>query len=168
MAQTTLTLAKALKLKNRLAGRLAKVQIEIQQYNSVLEGAEQPPIKRLAEEREQLVALLIDLKAAISQANAKIQHLIFELAESKASIEFYQRINTRHGKEGMYHGTDKPIVYVAVLRKEDIDAKVAALEQKIDEIQDRLDQYNQTTRIDIDANIFAAVGLKQPPAPAGR
>src|SRR5262249_32492183 len=112
--------------------------------------------------------LLIDLKAVISQANAKIQHLSFELAENKASIEFYQRINTWHGKEGMYHGTDKPMVFVAVLRKEDVNAKVAALEQKIDELQDRLDQYNQPPNTDTDANIFAAVGLKQPPAPAGR
>lgn len=30
-----ITLAKALKVKNRLAGRLAKVQIDIQTYNSV-------------------------------------------------------------------------------------------------------------------------------------
>ena len=33
-----ITLAKALKVKNRLTGRLAKVQADIQAYNSVPEG----------------------------------------------------------------------------------------------------------------------------------
>ena len=33
-----ITLAKALKVKNRLAGRLAKVQADIQAFNSVPEG----------------------------------------------------------------------------------------------------------------------------------
>ena len=33
-----INLAKALKIKNRLAGRLAKVQTDIQTYNSVPEG----------------------------------------------------------------------------------------------------------------------------------
>jgi hypothetical protein len=33
-----ITLAKGLKIKNRLAGRLAKVQTDIQTYNSVPEG----------------------------------------------------------------------------------------------------------------------------------
>ena len=33
-----ITLAKALKIKNRLTGRLAKVQTDIQAYNSVLAG----------------------------------------------------------------------------------------------------------------------------------
>ena len=36
MAQ--ITLAKALKIKNRLVGRLAKVQADIQAFNSVPEG----------------------------------------------------------------------------------------------------------------------------------
>ena len=33
-----ITLGKALKIKNRLAGRLAKVQADVQAYNSVPEG----------------------------------------------------------------------------------------------------------------------------------
>jgi hypothetical protein len=36
-----ITLAKALKVKNRLAGRLAKAQADIQVYNSVPGGAAQ-------------------------------------------------------------------------------------------------------------------------------
>jgi DNA repair exonuclease SbcCD ATPase subunit len=164
----TITLAKALKVKNRLAGRLAKVQSEIQQFNSVLEGAEQPPIKKLAEERERLVALLLALKAAISQANAEVQPLIFELAECKAGVEFFHRVNTRHGTQGMFPGTDQPMVFTAVLRKEEVDARVAALERRIDDLQDRLDQYNQATRIDLDSGVLEAVGMEPPPRPTVR
>jgi hypothetical protein len=165
---TPITLAKALKVKNRLAGRLAKVQMEIQQFNSVLEGSDRPPVEKLAQERERLVALLIALKAAISRANTEIQPLIFELAECKAGIEFFQRLNTRHGPQGMYPGTDKPMVLTAVVRKEEVDARVAALERRIDDLQDRLDQHNQATRIDLDPQVLEAVGMETPPEPLVR
>lgn len=167
MGHAGITLAKALKVKNRLAGRLARVQFEIQQFNSVLEGSEQPDIKKLAQERERLVGLLLALKAAISKANAEIQPLIFELAECKAGVEFFQRVNTRHGTQGMFPSTDQPMVFTAVLRKEDVDARVAALERRIDDLQDRLDQFNQDTRIDLDPQTLVAVGM-EPPRPLVR
>ena len=61
-----ITLAKALKVKNRLAGRLAKVQADIQAYNSVPEGqADQVNVPALMQTREELVGALVRLKTAI-------------------------------------------------------------------------------------------------------
>src|SRR5262249_18393461 len=72
MAQ--ITLAKALKLKNRLAGRLAKVQADIQAYNSVPEGqADQVNVPALLRTREELVGALVALKTAINDANREVQ-----------------------------------------------------------------------------------------------
>ena len=160
MAQ--ITLAKALKIKNRLVGRIAKIKGEVQQFNTVLEGAEQPPIKKLAEELERLIVLLIALKTAISRANAEIQPLIFELAECKAAAEFFQHLNTRQGIQSVFPGTGQPMVFSAALRKEDVDAKTAGLERRIDDIQDRLDQHNQEKRIAVDPQILEAVGMDVP------
>lgn len=51
MAQ--ITLAKALKIKNRLVGRLAKVQADIQAFNSIPEGqAGQVDVPALIQNRE--------------------------------------------------------------------------------------------------------------------
>ncbi len=65
-----ITLGKALKVKNRLTGRLAKVQADIQAFNSVPQGqVEQVNIPALMKTREELVEALMSLKTAINDAN---------------------------------------------------------------------------------------------------
>src|SRR5262249_3534981 len=67
-----ITLAKALKVKNRLTGRLAKVQADIQAYNSVPAGqAHQGNCPALMETREELVGALVELKTAINDAGGQ-------------------------------------------------------------------------------------------------
>src|SRR5437899_1856248 len=100
VASQDITLAKALKVKNRLAGRLAKVQGDIQTYNSVLEGqADQVNVAVLVQTRQELVDALVTVKSAISEANREIQRAIYDLAEKKASVQFLNGICTRHGAQ---------------------------------------------------------------------
>lgn len=151
MADTlTISLAKALKLKNRLAGRVTKLTQDIQTYNSVQDGAETVDVRARFAERAAVVAQLADLKDAISRANQPIQKAIFELAEKKAEVALLAGLTTKHGvyKEGYPTGGD--VTYVAQLRKADVDALVAKLEAEIDRLQDRLDGFNHTTVIEID------------------
>ena len=69
-----ITLAKALNIKNRLTGRLAKVQADIQTYNSVPQGqADQVNVPALMQTREELVGALVSLKTAINDANGEAQ-----------------------------------------------------------------------------------------------
>jgi hypothetical protein len=82
-----ITLAKALKVKNRLAGRLAKAQADIQAFNSVPEGqADQVNVPALMQAPEELVEALVSLKAAINEANREAQRDIYLLAEKKATV----------------------------------------------------------------------------------
>ena len=77
---TTISLAKALKLKNRLAGRMSKVQSDIEVYNSVLvEQAEKVDVPKLIILRDELMCALSDLKLGIIKGNAHDQfsHRIF-------------------------------------------------------------------------------------------
>jgi hypothetical protein len=93
-----ITLAKALKIKNRLAGRLAKAQADIQAYNSVPQGqADQVNVPALMQARAELVGALVGLKAAINDANREAQRDIYDLAEKKATAQFLAGVNTRHG-----------------------------------------------------------------------
>jgi hypothetical protein len=157
MAETkTITLAKALKLKNRLAGRVTKLTTDIQTYNSVQQGAESVDVRAEYEQRTELVARLTALKYAIFRANLPVQKTIFELAERKAEVALLTELPTKHGtyKEG--YPTAGEVTYVAHLRKAEVDELVARLENEIDRLQDQLDGFNLETRIEVDPGTIAA------------
>lgn len=147
-------LAKALKLKNRLAGQIAKLDASIKAYNSVPEGREQLDVQRMREVRLGLVGQLIDLKVAIAAANQPIQRLIYQLAEHKAEAQLLSTMSTQHGKavEG-YAGS--LVNYVAQLRKETVDREIRRLEREVDRIQDQLDTFNFETTIAVDPILLA-------------
>ncbi len=155
MALHEITLAKALKLKNRLAGRLAKVQEDIQTYNSVPEGqADQVNVPALLKTCEELVGALVNLKTGINDANQAVQRDIYNLAEKKATAQFLAGINTRHGPQPPVYPSTIEVTYVAALKKADVDALVVRLEKEIDQLQDRLDQFNHDHKIEVDGRIL--------------
>jgi hypothetical protein len=146
-----ITLAKALKVKNRLAGRLAKVQADIQAYNSVPEGqADQVNVPPLMMTREELVGALVGLKTAINEANREAQRDICDLVEKKATAQFLAGVNTRRGPQPPVYPSTTEVIYVAALKKADVDGLVAGLEKEIDQLQDRLDQFNHAHWIEVD------------------
>jgi DNA repair exonuclease SbcCD ATPase subunit len=155
MAMQAITLAKALKVKNRLAGRLAKVQTDIETYNSVLEGqADQVNVAALVQTREELVEALVATKTAINEANREIQRAIYDLAEKKASAQFLAGINTRHGLQPAAYPGQPDYKYVAVLKKADVDALVQRLEKEIDQLQDQIDSFNHSHLVEVDGRIL--------------
>ena len=150
-----ITLAKALKVKNRLTGRLAKVQADILAYNSVPEGqADQVNVPALMKTREELVGALVSLKTAINDANREVQRDIYDLAEKKATAQFLAGVNTRHGPQPPVYPSTVEVVYVAALKKADVDRLVAGLEKEIDQLQDKLDQFNHVHKIEVDGRIL--------------
>jgi hypothetical protein len=150
-----ITLAKALKVKNRLTGRLAKVQADIQAFNSIPEGqAGQVNVPVLMQTREDLVGALVTLKTAINDANREGQRDIYDLAEKKATVQFLAGINTRHGLQPAVYPNTTQVSYLAALKKADVDALVARLEKEIDQLQDKLDQFNHERKIEVDGRIL--------------
>ena len=148
-----ITLAKALKVKNRLTGRLARVQADIQAFNSVPAGqADQVNVPALMTARAELVGALVGLKTAINQANREVQRDIYDLAEKKATAQFLAGVNTRHGPQPPVYPSTVEVHYVAALKKADVDGLVAGLEKEIDQLQDRLDQFNHDRRIEVEAH----------------
>ncbi len=150
-----ITLAKALKIKNRLTGRLAKVQQDIQAFNSVPVGqADQVNVPALMKTREELVGALVSLKTAINDANREVQRDIYDLAENKATAQFLGSVNTRHGPQPPVYPSTIEVNYVAALKKADVDALVIRLEKEIDQLQDKLDQFNHASKIEVDGRIL--------------
>lgn len=149
-----ISLAKALKVKNRLSGRMNKVTSDIQTYNSVLvEQAEQVNVEKLISLREELMNALIELKSNLVKANIPIQSLLIRLGELKAKVQFLQGISVQDGS--VRHGyQNTEVVYKAYLKKNNVDQQVQALEKEIDSIQDELDSFNALTKIEINPRIL--------------
>lgn len=146
-----INLSKALKLKNRLAGRLSRVKATVISYNSVLEGNE-VDLASSYDEYRQIVDALISLKSSIYEGNKGIHPSIIKMGEVKAEIELLNSLNTRHGTEPGYQGQDHK--YVAFIKKADVDKRVKLLEKEIDELQDLIDQHNATERITVPDSVM--------------
>jgi hypothetical protein len=156
-----ITLAKALKVKNRLAGLVARLDSEIRSYNSVQETAEQHDVRELYRRRKAMVRHLVDLKAAVTLANAPVQPLIYELAELKALIALLNSLNTKHGKFVEGHSTTA-VGYVSQLRRGDVNDEVLRLQSQIDRMQDQLDTFNHATRITVSSETVSVADGKTP------
>lgn len=142
-----ISLAKALKLKNRLAGRLNQVQTNIRLHNSTLaEQRNKYDIPAMIAERTKLIEALIGLKTNIAISNNEIQEAIIRRGELKSSIEFLSTLNTsdgisRHG----YQNTE--VTHVAIIKSQDVLQQSRAMEKEMDAIQDKVDEYNINTKI---------------------
>jgi len=149
-----ISLAKALKVKNRLAGRLTATDENIGVYNSVLDGRQgEVDVKELYKLRGQLVEALITLKTAISDANTKQRRNLYEIEEVRGTITFLKGLSTKQGAEPGY-GREKDNVYVATMQKKEVDSTVKTLEGRLDELQDQIDTYNVTTKIEVSEAIL--------------
>lgn len=149
----SINLAKALKLKGRLAGKIAALEQTIRTYNSVEDGAERFKTDEALKLHKELKGQLIDLKSRISMANAPIQRIIYELAELKADVTFFAQIPTKQGTYTQPYD-DKKTTFVAVVPKQDLDSRTATLQARIDELQDMLDDHNGRTVIEVDENLL--------------
>ena len=149
-----LSLSKALKVKNRLAGRLAKVNTTIVSYNCTVDGRRgEVDVLELDKQRSALSVALVDLKTAIYEANKGIYRAINQLSEKKGDIGFLSGLDTKHGSEPSYQGTI--VTYISVIQKQEVDKRVKQLEKEIDDLQDQIDKYNaEPERIRIDAAIL--------------
>lgn len=143
-----ISLAKALKLKNRLAGRLNKTQTDIQTYNSVLaEQANQVDVPALCKLRDEIAEQLVVLKTKIVFGNAEIQSDLIRQGELMSKLTWLATLETRDGKRHGYQNTE--VTWVASVKKTDVDKETKKLEAEIDAIQDKLDSYNHTQKIEV-------------------
>ena len=153
-----LTLAKALSVKNRLAGRLSQTRTNIESYNSVLEGQRDGQGQSTVDVRaeyERFLMLqegLVAVKAAIHRANAAVYEDVLRLGEKKALLQMLGELNTKHGSEPGYNGVEYR--YSATILKPEALEMVRRLEAEIDKLQDKLNQYNATTTVEIAAAVL--------------
>ena len=154
-----MTLAKALAYKNRLIEKIRECDNKIMRYNRVLKepgadsGSNRPyNIYELLERRDELTAHLVDLKAAITEANQQstidgtgpsAQELIFAMAELKSKIVILQSLDCDSGIEmPMLRGEENPLRWDSAIDEKDRDIILEELRSDVDGIQETLAVFN--------------------------
>ncbi len=146
-------LAKALKIKNRLAGELSRLRSILKRENS---RRDDNPSKVDPKEIHRLITTtaekLIFTKSAISRANIDIYATLAELEEIKSEISYLQLLPVKEGIEKTSVGYSKEVAeynWTAYLNQASIDEQVKKLQIMADERQDRIDAYNATNLVEI-------------------
>lgn len=149
-----ITLAKALKLKNKLVKEAADHLSKVEAHNSYL-STNPPNFDVQAEYKAYRLSLdkLAFLKAEIAKANGPIHIHIVTMAETKGMINHLRSINTRKGKETVGGGYNQPlrdIEYLASFSDKEIDAIIKEAEKDIESRQEEIDKFNHSTSIDVE------------------
>ena len=146
-------IAKALKLKNQLAGEVAQLKDLLSKQNSrstkqKFDYNNHEVLTRLRAKLDELVKI----KAAVAAANAEIYDKIFRLAELKGVVTTLTSLDTKAGvfHEGRGFGEAAyEVEYVAQLSKVEVDQLVAELNAEIQGLQDALDEFNFTRSVNL-------------------
>jgi hypothetical protein len=152
----TITVARALKLKNKLVSEINRLEDLIRQEN-VQEGGNTShfDVPALTKELEKKIVDLTKVKGATAKANAEVYELIFLLSEYKSLIQFYRSVSTKEGvfHEPAYGGEVLQKVYSAAVNKKELDNMVSLFENCIEKLQEELDVFNHKTKIDVDIEL---------------
>lgn len=143
-------LQKALKLRKKLIGEIAKLKADIQSKNSFTVGslnANKYNVPKLYVELLDKIDQLTGLKFVINEANREIQSKIYVLAEYKALIAFWNGVSTVEGTQIVGYGEKNSVEYLAQVDEETRNKYVKDFQDRVDALQEEIDTYNYTTDI---------------------
>jgi hypothetical protein len=143
-------LYKALKLRKKLVGEVAKIKLQIQTKNSYTVGSVDPKkfsVNKIYAELQTKINELIGLKYVINEANRPIQEQIYRLSELKALLSFWNGVSVVEGTQTIGYSDAKTVEYIAQVDEIRRDEMVKEFQKKVDAIQEEIDTYNYTTDI---------------------
>ena len=142
-----MTIAQALKDKNKKLNQVNKLWDRLAVCNSIPEGniREFNP-DELMEQLKAETDAYVALKTKIHQACAPVRETIFRLSELKNYIKRLKAVET---KNGLYINRYESVSlrYDAYLSAGTIDEMVEEVESEIEKLQEALDQFNHTTHL---------------------
>ena len=138
----------ALKQKNKLIKEITEKTKLMQEYNSIELGNERPySVNSLYYEVIDASLELSKLKAKIHRANGPVLEDIFLMAEMKSTIQALKKVDCTSGKSNRDRYSSTEIILMVEMSIVEKNNKIKELEEKIEEIQDRLDIFNANTEI---------------------
>jgi DNA repair ATPase RecN len=142
-----MTIAQALKEKNKRLNQINKLWDRLSTNNSIPEGNEREfnPEALLQQLNDETNAF-IELKTKIHLACVPVREKIFRLSELKNFVKRLRRVDTNQGLV-VNRYENSSIRYTAALTSAEVDAHIEKIENELESIQEELDQFNHTTRL---------------------
>lgn len=157
-------LSHALKHKNRLAGKIARLRLIVERDNSRKESHPiRSDVRKAFEESLACARELAALKGTIAAANAGVTDGTCGIygklnlqAELRGLIKFLEALNCKEGETTERVGflsRDEAtrVVFIAVITKDEVDRYMADHQSEIERLQDEIDEFNAATRVVIAA-----------------
>ena len=143
-----MNIKQALKQKNKLIKEITEKTKLMQEYNSIELGNERPySVNSLYYEVIDASLELSKLKAKIHRANGPVLEDIFLMAEMKSTIQALKKVDCTSGKSNRDRYSSTEIILIVEMSIVEKNNKIKELEEKIEEIQDRLDIFNTNPEI---------------------
>lgn len=150
-----MTLTKALKVKNRLAGKLADLQNRANKFNvtdSLQEKYRTTDMVKLWQDIESTRDKLIEIKGKISEATAPISAKLQEMTEYKSYLKFLTLLTISEGQTTEPYGYNSSVPFQPSVIKSYIDEasrskQVSEFQEKIESLQDDIDIFNASKQI---------------------
>ncbi|MEK6883531.1 MAG: hypothetical protein AABY22_28140 [Nanoarchaeota archaeon] len=143
---------KALKVKNRLAGEVKRLQEIFARENSRRnDNPSNVNATEVYNQIEEVSERLVNLKGAIAKASAEIVTKLARMEEFKNQVNFIKGLDVREGEEILFIGRDQEKLifnWKATINAEKRDLFVRDLETKINLLQDEVDEFNSKTKVD--------------------
>ena len=144
-----MTLARALKERCRIAGKLKMKLDIINSENSAIQGNERNfDLRAVYAECMELHRKLIQIKQIIAAANAPIVDKLVEMDEVKSMIARLRGINTTTGLVERGYGQSDRYMEV-VFSASEMTAEADRFQARAEQLQDELDAFNALTKVEI-------------------
>ena len=150
------SVAKGLQLKKRLTEKINRTHGDIKEYNKLpsdeLPDGHAEKMEKLLELTDTLSGHLVVLKVNLEEACRPIRSLIFELSELKTKIKTEEAIPTKEGREvarWQVGAASDSVSYSVGIKKETIDDRRKIHSKRIDEIQEEIDEFNHTNKVNL-------------------
>ena len=150
-----MSLAQALKEKNRIVGEITHLWNLVQNQNSVWETHNRSiDVRETMETIELYTEKLIELKTKIGTANEGNLQNMYALEECKSRMAKFGGLDTE--EDIRYHGLndEKIIRRTSVITAAEVIKMTKELQKKCNHLQDALDAYNATHTIEFDSPLI--------------
>ena len=152
----SVSVARAMKEKNRVALRLRIAEYRMKQNNSQCTRIPRTfDVQQAYNDTQVLRERLIETKAAIAKASNPITEKLIQLNEIKAEISFLKDVSTKEGDfpRETYRSTDATFdTFTAIFTETQISEKVDQLQCQAEVLQDELDEFNAKTYVTIEVD----------------
>jgi hypothetical protein len=145
-------LAKALKIKNRLVGEIARLRRQMVNENVKPESQKRAfDIDKLNEEMLEKTKKLLELKTAIAKANINIYEKIVQMEEGKALLTYLESFPCDESVRSVFNGKEYVNEkLIPIITREIVEEDYKSLKKLIEDCQDSIDEYNATTYLEIE------------------